>query len=139
MNKTTIITAVIALIVGFGAGYFTHTAPATPAQFARGNFSGGANGTFSGARGGTAGGGMLSGTVTAKDASSITLNTRDGSSHVVLVTPDTTVSKSVEGALGDVTVGSTVIVSGTANSGGSVSATLIQVRPAMPTATTKAQ
>ncbi len=131
MNKKIVSTAVIALVIGFGAGYVIHTAPAQT-QNTRGNFAG-ANGDM--IRGGTGGGagGFLTGTIAAKDAGSITINTRDGSSHVVLITPATSVSKSVTGALGDVSVGSTIIVSGMTNSDGSVSATLIQLRPATST------
>ena len=73
---------------------------------------------------------MLAGTVVSTNSGGLTLNTRDGSSHVVLVTPDTTISKSVQGTLSDVTKGSNVIVSGTTNSDGSVSASDIQLRPA---------
>ena len=135
MNKITIGTGIIALIIGIGIGYFggnvLHPA-VTPS--ARGSFAGTGGTGFAGARGGAAGGGFLSGTIASKDASSITLNTRDGSSHVVLVTPATTVSKSVNGSLSDVSVGSTVMVSGTTNSDGSVSATVIQLRPATPAA-----
>ncbi|MCX6790357.1 MAG: DUF5666 domain-containing protein, partial [Candidatus Kaiserbacteria bacterium] len=99
-------------------------------QNARGTFSG----TYGGGmmRGASTNGGLLSGTIEAKDATSLTLNTRDGSSHVVLITPATNVSKSVSGATSDITVGSTVTVSGTANSDGSVSATLVQLRPTTP-------
>ena len=119
----------IALLVGYGVGYFTHPA-ATPAQSARGNFSGTTGGNFPGTRtGGVSGGGLLTGTVAAQDSGSITLNTRDGSSHIVLITPNTSVSKSVTGALTDIATGSTVIVSGTTNSDGSVSASSIQLRP----------
>ncbi|OYV83080.1 MAG: hypothetical protein B7W96_00775 [Parcubacteria group bacterium 37-58-5] len=131
MNQKTTLIAVVALVVGFGAGYFVHTPPA-PAAGTRGSFAGAGGGAFTGARGGAAGGGLLTGTVAASDSGSLTLDTRDGSSHVVLVTPATTVSKSVNGTLGDVSVGSTVIVSGTANSDGSLSATNIQLRPALP-------
>lgn len=135
MNKNIVITAVITLVIGVGAGYLGANAlrPATPAQSARGNFSGAAGGNFAGARGGA--GGMLSGTVAAQDSGSITLNTRDGSSHVVLVTPSTTVQNSVNGSLNDVFVGSTIVVTGTTNSDGSVSASSIQLRPAAPPAT----
>ncbi len=129
MNKNTIVTTVIALVIGFGAGYVMHASPApTPnaGGFAR-------NGGTGGMRGGA--GGFLSGTVASKDANSITINTRDGSSHVVLISPSTTVSKSVSGSESDISIGSNIIVSGTTNSGGSVSATLIQLRPA--TATTQ--
>ncbi|MGD0328309.1 MAG: hypothetical protein ABSB00_01185 [Minisyncoccia bacterium] len=136
MNKTIVLTAVIALVVGLGIGYegagLLH--PATATQTARGNFTGTGNFARTGA-GGTAGAGLLSGTVATKDSGSITLDTRDGSSHVVLVTPDTTISKSVSGTEDDVTVGSTVIVSGTTNSDGSVSASSVQLRPTAPPAT----
>lgn len=122
MNKTALGTGIIALIIGFGAGYLLHPAPAAAVR--------GPNVRTAGAFGGSRNGaGFLAGTVVSKDAGSLTLNTRDGSSHVVLITPDTTVSKSVQGALTDVTAGATVLVSGTTNSDGSVSANLIQLRP----------
>lgn len=129
MHKKIVGTAVIALVVGFGAGYVTHTSP-TSTQGTRGSFAGAAGGGMM--RGGNAGG-FLTGTVASKDATSITINTRDGNSHVILISPSTTVSKSVNGSESDISVGSTVIVSGTTNSGGSVSASLIQLRPASPT------
>lgn len=117
-------TAVIALAVGFGAGYFIHSSPA-PVQNTAGNF-GGRSGMMRGGNGGS----FLSGTVAARDSGSMTVNTRDGSSRVILITPATSVSKSISGSMSDVSVGSTIIVSGTTNSDGSVSASLIQIRPA---------
>ncbi len=126
MHKNTIITAVIALVVGIGVGYVAHSSPAQPAgsgNYARGN----GNGTFMARSNGN--GSFLAGTVASKDSGSITLNTRDGSSRVVLTTPATNVSKSVSGSLTDVAVGNSVIVSGTTNSDGSISASLIQLRP----------
>lgn len=147
MNKKIMGTAV-SLIVGIGLGYASATVlhPAARAQNARG-FAGAAGGNFAGARavaaagaaggrGGTAGsgGGFLTGTVAAKDSRSITLNTRDGNSHVVLISPATTVSKSVNGSQTDVSVGSNITVSGTTNGDSSISASLIQLRPAGPPA-----
>lgn len=130
MNKNTIGIAAVALVIGIGIGYLGGNTlrPAAPAQNAQGGFAGTRGG---GMRGGGAGGGFLSGTVAAKDAASITINTRDGNSRVVLVTPATNVSKSVGGAISDVSVGSSVTVSGTANGDGSLSASLIQLRPAV--------
>ncbi|HUY62874.1 MAG TPA: hypothetical protein VMV50_03780 [Candidatus Paceibacterota bacterium] len=124
MNKNLVVVAVVALAIGLGIGYYVPhgAAAATPS----GGFAG-RTGSFT--RGG-AGGGFLSGIVAKEDSGSITLNMSDGTSRVVLVTPDTTVSKSVDGTLSDVAVGSNIIVSGTTNSDGSVSANLIQVRPA---------
>ena len=128
MTKNTIIIGIIALLVGGGIGYsIPHGAAAAPAQFSRNSFQGG-NGMFA-TRGGNNGTGMLAGTVVSKDSGSITLNTRDGSSHVVLITPDTTVSKSVQGSLSDIATGDSIITSGTLNSDGSISASLIQIRP----------
>jgi hypothetical protein len=143
-NKNLIITGVVALIVGLGVGYFgAHALAATPktgaAAYAARSAAGGAGVTGMRAGNQASGAGLLTGTVAAVSAGSITLNTRDGSSHVVLTTPDTTVSKSVTGSLSDVTVGSTIIVSGTTNSDGSVSATLVQLRPAMPVTQTPTQ
>lgn len=129
-RKNTIGVALIAFIIGVVIGYSgerTFTRP-TLSQNAPSGFSGN-GGMMRGVRGGS-NGGFLTGTVAAKDASSITLNTRDGSSHVVFITPSTNVSKSVSGAVSDVSVGATIIVSGTTNSDGSVSATLLQLRPA---------
>jgi hypothetical protein len=128
MNKQLLITAVIALIVGGAAGYLAPHSLAKTAG-ATGSFSRMA-GVGSFMRGGGMGSGALSGTVAAKDASSITIDTRDGSSHVVLISPATTVAKNVAGTLADVSVGSTILVSGTANKDGSVSASSIQLRPA---------
>lgn len=128
MNNKTITTAVIALIVGAGIGYMAHT-PKIPAGAQRTSFTGG-NAAFGGARGM---GNFLTGTIAAKDASSITLNTRDGSSHVVLLSPSTSVSRTIPGSLADVLVGTSVMVTGTTNSGGSVSASNIQLRPATST------
>lgn len=132
MDQKTIVTAVIALIIGFLGGHFllggaskTSSLPGGSAGFSRG---------ANDAR--TMGGGFLAGTVAKQDSGSITVNTRDGSSHVILLTPDTTVSKSVNGTLKDIATGSDVIVSGTTNSDGSVSASLIQLRPAGSSPTT---
>ena len=134
-NKDVVATAVVALIVGLGVGYYAHGLMTPSRTGFSGAFPSGlaANGQLQRTGGATTRGtmgGLLSGTVVSKDASSITLNTRDGSSHVVLITPATTVSKSASGTLADVTTGSNITVSGTAASNGTISATLIQLRPA---------
>ena len=132
MKKQVVLSAAIALIAGIGIGYYGATVFAKPATratnaFSRGGGAGG--GMMRGVGGNGAMGGFLTGTVAKEDSGSITLNTRDGSSHVILITPATTVSKSVNGDLSDVAVGETIIVSGATNSDGSVSANLIQLRP----------
>lgn len=131
MTKHNVTIALVALVVGFGGGYYIGhgTAPANtttnPSGFTRG---------ASGMRGG-GGGGFLSGTVAKQDSGSITIDTRDGSSHVVLLTPATTVAKSAVGSLSDISVGANIIVIGTTNGDGSISANQIQLRPAGAPAT----
>ena len=131
-KKHTLGVGIVALIVGFGVGYFMHSSPTSPA--AGGFAARTSTGTYGGGMmRGTAGGGFLSGTVVKKDSGSLTVSTRDGNSHLVFLTPDTSVSKSVVGSVSDVSVGSAVLVSGTTNSDGSISANLVQLRPAPPT------
>ncbi len=85
-----------------------------------------ANGAFN--RGGMRGGATI-GQVIAKDATSITVSTVGGGSKIILYSPSTSVSKSAEGSIDDVSVGSTITATGTANPDGSVAASTIQVRP----------
>ncbi len=132
MKKHIIVTAIGALLIGLGGGYAgAHIIAPTNS-----------NGTIGSSvirdrrgRNQSAGGGFLTGIVARKDSESITVDTRDGNSHVVLFTPATSVFKSVAGSLTDVTVGSTVIVTGSTNSDGSLSAHSIQLRRATAPAT----
>lgn len=129
MHKKIISVGAIALIVGGVIGYTSAKMLVRPTLSENQNTRGGFGTTYGGVMMRSNGGGLLSGIVAAKDATSITLNTRDGSSRVVLVTSATTVSKSVNGSVTDVSVGSNIIVSGTTNSDGSIVATLLQLRP----------
>ena len=122
MNKIAITTAVFALVAGFGIGYYlphgTGNVPSAPPSSFRSGFARGSGGN-----------GFLSGTIVGKDSESITVSTNDGNSHLVLVTPDTGILKSVSGNMNNLAIGSAVIVSGPTNSDGSISASLIQIRP----------
>lgn len=94
--------------------------------------NGSANG-FPGANGTARRGGVVSGSIIAADASSITVKTTDGSSAIVLLSSSTTVSKVSDGALADLTTGQNVIVTGTTNTDGTVTATGVQVGATLPT------
>lgn len=81
------------------------------------------------------------GDVISKDDKSFTVKLRDGGTRIVFFSPTTQTMKSVDTTATDVQVGTTVIVNGTSNPDGSVTAQTVQIRPtmtatAMPTPTT---
>jgi len=87
--------------------------------------------TGQGMRGG-AGGGIVSGEILSKDDTSITVKLSNGGSKIVLLSPTAKVEKTVDGTVADVIVGKSVMVVGTANPDGSVSAISVQIRPVSP-------
>jgi hypothetical protein len=138
MNKKIILGVVVAIIViGFsfysGMKYAGNNIAA--AQAARGaSFGGGRGaGTFgtSGMRGGQNGGqgqGGVAGNIISKDATSITVGLRAGGSKIVFYSPSTSIMVAASGTPSDLLPDKQVTVSGTSNSDGSISATMIQVR-----------
>jgi hypothetical protein len=111
---------------------------ATPEQmqqvFANGN---GVRGAFPGATGANGtnrfqGGNAVAGQIVSADSSSITVKTSDGSTRIVFVSGSTTVSKTQDGTMADLTAGQDVIVTGTSNSDGSVTASRVQVGATLP-------
>ncbi len=145
-NKAAAGVVVIALVC-FGLGFLTSNlikskTPSNgfnPAAMGGGAGGFGQGGAVSGQRGtGQAGnrtarmGGFINGTLLKKDATSLTIKMRDGSSKIVLVTSSTKALKMADTTLDEFTEGADVMVSGTANPDGSVTAQTVQVRPAMP-------
>lgn len=125
------IAAAVALIIGFGAGYVMPHAAA-----ARGAF-GGAGATFTrtggagGGFGGRAGGGFTAGRILSVGNGTMTIQEQNGSStEIVLVGPSTEIEKMVSGSVSDLSAGTNVVITGTPNSDGSMTAQSIQLRPA---------
>ena len=99
-----------------------------------GNFVGGR-----GARGAGQGsaGGFTAGEVASRDDKSLTIKLRDGGSKIVFFSGSTSVMKSAAGDVADVSIGNQVIVMGSANSDGSLTAQSIQIRPDTPQQTSQ--
>jgi hypothetical protein len=138
--KNIVVGAVVVFVVGAGIGFYggmkyqSNKAP-MPGTFAGRSGQNGGRQSF---------GGMTIGTIISKDASSITLQLASGQtgqsgSRIVLFSGTTEISKFDAGTAGDLKAGSTVMVRGTQNSDGSLTAQQIQLRPAMPSVSPQAE
>jgi len=128
MNKVLIVVMVI--IVGGGAFYggmkYDQNQASSKSTTAFQQFRNGAGG-----RRGGLGGEFVNGEVISKDDQSVTIKLRDGGSKIVFLSDSTEISRFTAGALSDLEVGNNIIVNGTANSDGSVTAQAIQLRPSL--------
>ncbi len=71
----------------------------------------------------------VAGEIISMDDKSITVKLQDGSSKIILLTSSTSISKSTEASRSDLISGIRVLVSGTENTDGSVTASNIQLNP----------
>ena len=117
----------VVAIVAFVGGMYYGKATASPSLAGRsGSFASSTRGG-TGARGG-AGGGFVTGSIVSKDAQSLTVQLANGNSEVVFYSTSTSVIIPSPASVSDLTPGTSVIVGGTQNSDGSVTAQTIQVR-----------
>ncbi|MFV1917467.1 MAG: hypothetical protein ACC618_03260 [Patescibacteria group bacterium] len=140
-NKNLIIGIAIALAVGAGGffGGMQYQKSKTPSfggegdNFRSGQFSQGGDhqpGQDDGFRGRFSGSGRpVSGEVISKDDESITVKDQEGGSKIIFISSETVVRKTDEGSLDDLAEGTQVLVFGSENDDGSVTAENIQLNP----------
>lgn len=137
IKKNQMMAGAVAGVVLLGASFWGGMSYAKSSTPTRGNFAqfgqGASGGQFAGRAGaGMRGmaGGITVGQIIAKDANSITVKMQDGSTKIALVSGSTAVTKQASGTQDDLSVGTQVVVTGPANSDGSVTAQSVQIRPA---------
>lgn len=129
MNKKIIVG--IVMVVLLAGSFYGGTVYAKSSMPARGQFGNGqsmGNGAGIGGTRAGMGGGFTAGEIISKDATGITIKMQNGSTKIVLMSDSTQVMKSTIGIADDLTTGTTVTVTGSANSDGSVSAQSVQIR-----------
>jgi len=136
MSTKHIISAVIVIVVIAGLLFYGGMQYGNIKSSSRGigQFAGQMGGTGSGARtsgvvsrGGVSGGFTI-GDILAKDATSITVKMRDGSTKIVFYSSTTDVQKTVDGSATDLVVGKSVSVMGITNADGSITAQSVSLR-----------
>lgn len=79
-------------------------------------------------RGNINGNGLITGEIIAKDDKSLTIKLKDGGSKIVFISSSTEITKAVKGSLNDLEIGRNIIINGTTNPDGSLTAQMIQLR-----------
>lgn len=118
-----LVIAIVALVGGYFYGKSTVSSVA-------GRFGGRglSSSTFAGRTGGATGGGFVAGTVVSMSSDNMTIQLANGNTQIVFYSSSTAVIKPEPASVSDLTTGTMVMIGGTENSDGSLTAASIQVR-----------
>ncbi|MFH0864076.1 MAG: DUF5666 domain-containing protein [Candidatus Gottesmanbacteria bacterium] len=130
--KNYLIIFIIVLVVIAAGSFFAGTKyQASNNRSGNFNFSGG-NGQFRRGMGGPGSNGNIArGQIIDVSDNNLTVKLPDGSSKIIILSDDSTISKSATGSRSDLKSGETVAVFGTSNSDGSLTAQNVQLNPEM--------
>ncbi len=139
-----IITILVAVVVGgigfFGGMQYQKSQVPQRGQFAQMMGGNGANGNFrTGAGRNGANGGAVRGEIVSNDNGTLTVKLGDGSTKLVLLSGNTNISKATAGTKDDLKSGQQVMVIGTTNSDGSVTAQMVSLNPGFGRGTPSAE
>ncbi len=124
-----LIVAVVALVGGYFYGKSTASAGAAGRFAGRTGAFASSTAGFAG-RGGGAGGGFVSGQILSLSGDSMTIQLANGNSQVIFYSSSTSVIKPEPAPVSSLAPGTMVMIGGTTNSDGSLTAQSIQVRTA---------
>jgi hypothetical protein len=120
---------VIALVVVAAAGFFGGMKYQQSQSPASGRGNGGQNGAFRQRFGNNPNGQAVRGQIVSADNGTMTVQMRDGSSKIIILSGSTGITKAASGSRDDLKAGEQVMVFGTNNSDGSVTAQMVQLNP----------
>jgi uncharacterized protein (DUF2147 family) len=139
MKKQPIVFILVLILVAAGSffgGMKYGQSKVVSSSFSQGNFpeANGVNfarpnGSANGAK--NSGNSMTIGEIIAKDDTSLTVKIASGSTQIILLAASTEFVKTTTGAVDDFKVGDNVMVNGSSNSDGSVTASSVQLRTGM--------
>lgn len=132
MKNNIVSTILIAVIVGAATFYGGTVYGQNSKSLQANTFQQGGRQFGAGGQGGRPGmaGNLANGEIMSKDDKSITIKLRNGGSQFIFFSPTTQILKSTAGTADDLLNGANITASGTTNSDGSVTAQMIQIRPA---------